>query len=506
MESGVYNEKEIASYGGVYKENIIAKPQEIKLTVTARHVYGIAYACEQIGVSENDPVYTRFSCGLEEITKIYVNNANAKISPIYIQCDSDVKGSVIRRRVILPCLPNPEEIVESVIKLKEEFDQKLEKRREVEKRQRIGGIDKSAVVKNDAEIPLKYSENLTGAALRDEKSRRAEAAEDESEAQAFEALVTEEIIKPAVKEGKKQSGTVMERVMGRVRSAVAPHKTAGIPSKAKETSPKGVDAGDKLMTSLEDELSLSEKNVYPAEERTASFAAGAKPDADEAAQLEEQLPTEESVTVSDFSVRKNFRKKEFSFKTDTPIKMPPPETDKKPDVDLEANRFLVEDMLGIYDLVGGVSADKKETLAGRTNVSDNIEAAPETSAAPEEIIFQKEPADIEELVPPELSEDDFIGAATKGQESYSDEIETINTEEYLKKAARARSAPAKPVAAESEPEEPKRNPAINIEIKESMTLAEFEEAVKKLKTLLDSGKISQSEFVTEKDRLISVLN
>ena len=65
---------------------MLSKPQDINITVTAQHIYGTAYICDQTGVKEDDPTYSRFTCGLGEITKIYINNNN-KMAPNVLNCN-----------------------------------------------------------------------------------------------------------------------------------------------------------------------------------------------------------------------------------------------------------------------------------------------------------------------------------------------------------------------------------------------------------------------------------
>ncbi|MGN0587855.1 MAG: hypothetical protein ACI4JF_11255 [Oscillospiraceae bacterium] len=139
-QSNIYSEKKLAYFETTYKENILAKPQDVNLSITAAHLFGLAFICDQVGTKEEDPTYTRFSCGYEEITKIYINNNN-KNSPIYIQCDEASKGVMNRRRIILPCFPNNDEIVNIITSAKAEFDKKTEKQRENEKNNKLKNIE-----------------------------------------------------------------------------------------------------------------------------------------------------------------------------------------------------------------------------------------------------------------------------------------------------------------------------------------------------------------------------
>lgn len=139
-QASMYSEKKLAYFETVYRESKLSKPQDVNITVTANHIYGVAYICEQQGIIEEDPVYSRFSCGLEEITKIYINNNN-KMNPIYIQCDDTSKNVINRKRIILPCFPDNNAIIKIINEAKAEVDEKLEKQREAEKNQKIKELE-----------------------------------------------------------------------------------------------------------------------------------------------------------------------------------------------------------------------------------------------------------------------------------------------------------------------------------------------------------------------------
>ncbi len=124
-QAAIYSEKKLAYFETVYRENMLSKPQDINITVTAQHIYGTAYICDQTGVKEDDPTYSRFTCGLGEITKIYINNNN-KMAPIYIQCDDNSNGVMNRRRIILPKFDDNDAIIKAVSDAKSEFDSKSE--------------------------------------------------------------------------------------------------------------------------------------------------------------------------------------------------------------------------------------------------------------------------------------------------------------------------------------------------------------------------------------------
>lgn len=146
--SSIYSEKKLAYYETTYKEGVLAKPQDINIAVTAAHLYGLAFICEQVGTKEGDPEYTRFSCGLEEITKVYINNNNRN-SPIYIQCDDTSKSVMNRKRIILPSFNNNEEIVKVITSAKAEFDKKADKQRENEHNKKVKAVEESKVAERE---------------------------------------------------------------------------------------------------------------------------------------------------------------------------------------------------------------------------------------------------------------------------------------------------------------------------------------------------------------------
>lgn len=135
INSSVYNEKKIAAYESLFKESALAKPQEVYLTVTVAHLFGQAYIMEQQGTKEGDPVYSRFVCPLEDITKVYINN-NVKASPLFIQCDTDVKGVLHRKRIIVPCLENVAAIVDQIKEVQAHHMEKYEAAQEREKQKK----------------------------------------------------------------------------------------------------------------------------------------------------------------------------------------------------------------------------------------------------------------------------------------------------------------------------------------------------------------------------------
>ncbi len=151
--SSVYSEKKIAAYEALFKESSFAKPQEVYLTITVAHLFGQAYIMEQQGTKEGDPVYSRFVCPLEDITKVYIND-NVKASPLFIQCDTNIKGVVHRKRIIVPCLENVSAIVQQIKEVQALHMEKYEAAQQREKDRKREALEAERV-KEQIEIHAK---------------------------------------------------------------------------------------------------------------------------------------------------------------------------------------------------------------------------------------------------------------------------------------------------------------------------------------------------------------
>lgn len=156
-QSSVYSEKKIAAYESLFKESNFAKPQEVYLTLTVAHVFGQAYIVEQEGTKEGDAVYSRFVCPLEEITKVYVNDKIKKPWPLFIQCDTNVKGVIHRKRIVIPCLENPTAIAEQINQVKTAYMEKYEAAVERENQKKRTELENDRIkeqLKNEAKKVL----------------------------------------------------------------------------------------------------------------------------------------------------------------------------------------------------------------------------------------------------------------------------------------------------------------------------------------------------------------
>ena len=147
--SSVYSEKKIAAYESLFKESSFAKPQEVYLTVTVAHLFGQAYVWEQQGTKEGEPIYQRFVCPLEDITKVYIND-NVKASPLFIQCDTNIKGVVHRKRIIVPCLENVSSIVDQINEVRALHMEKYEAAQKREKERKLEAIEAAKSKKSES--------------------------------------------------------------------------------------------------------------------------------------------------------------------------------------------------------------------------------------------------------------------------------------------------------------------------------------------------------------------
>lgn len=437
-QASIYTEKSIAHFESSYRENMLSKPQDVDITITAKHIYGIAFIWEQKGTKEDGPNYMRYTCGLDEITKIDINRGNRN-SPIYIQCDDTSKSVISRKRIILPNFHNNEEIVRIITDAKKELDEKLEVQREKEKSQKLMELESRKKAMDDE------FESMTSG-YEDFKKSVNQPKPDTKEEAAPEP-------KPEVKPEPAPKSEPKPAPVPEPKHAPKP-----APAPAPKPEPKPAPAP-------------ASKQAEP----KAAPAAESKP-----AQEYEFESVGKSVTVDDI---------------------------------LSLDEFL------------GIHAEETPVESSM----DAIELEPDEAALesiPEEI-FQKKPADIEELAIPQMSEDDVDTKPAKpAAKQFEGSIEELNTTEEIAKKINSKSEP-KPKAApkeESKPEpkeEPKKEtkpepevepvsepPIVNKTIEKDakdVSLDDFETAVKKLKTMLDNGVITESEFAQEKRKLLNLL-
>lgn len=165
-QANMYNEEKLAYYESLYRPSVLAKPQEINLTITSAHIYGQGFVCEQKGTQETDPEYCRFNCSLDQITKIYVNE-NKKASPLYIQLEDTSKGYMNRKRIILPCLDAIDNVIKKIYDVKAEYDEVVERRAKKEeelRRKRIEEKLAAEAAQRNADVPAEAAADTAPAA------------------------------------------------------------------------------------------------------------------------------------------------------------------------------------------------------------------------------------------------------------------------------------------------------------------------------------------------------
>lgn len=438
-QASIYTEKKLAFFESTYRETVLSKPQEVNITITPEHIYGQAYICDQTGTREEDPVYSRFTCGLEEITKIYINNNN-KSSPIYVQCDDTSKAVMNRRRIILPCFKNNYEIVQMIENAKMELDKKLEARREAEKAEKLKNLRKAA----DDEF-----ENITSGYEEFKKTLGKAAPKDE--------------VKPEPKTESKPA------------PAPAPKK-----EEPKSAPPASVPAPKR------------EPKIAPAPPPAAKAA---------------------PVRDLDASPKKNAVEAEMVF-IEKERAIPEPEN-KAP--------VTVDDLMSLNEFLGikpedAAPEETKSAAAEPEFIMDAVEAEPDEKALesiPVEVL-QKKPAEIEDLVVPDITgEIREAKIVTKPIRRAAEPVieELDPAAEIAKKLTPKAAANKKPAPKQDEPEKkpdiipaaPAEEDIVPSKNAEDVTLDDFETAVKKLKTMLDNGVISESEFAQEKRKLLNLL-
>ncbi|MDE5860430.1 MAG: SHOCT domain-containing protein, partial [Oscillospiraceae bacterium] len=164
----------------------------------------------------------------------------------------------------------------------------------------------------------------------------------------------------------------------------------------------------------------------------------------------------------------------------------------------------VEDILGLDDILG---IRPEETVVTDTSASmDTIDFGmndAEIEAMPEEVV-QKNPDEIESLSIPQT--DTII------EPKITSSVRHIAIEELDPKEEIAKKLNSKPADKKSEEPKHEYTPVVedvpeNTSIKSGadMPLEDFETAVKKLKSMLDNGLITESEFAQEKRKLLKLL-
>lgn len=457
--ASIYTEKKLAYFESTYKEGVLSKPQDVNITITPYHIYGVAYICDQKGTKEEDPTYTRFTCGMEEITKIYINYNN-KNNPIYIQCDDTSKSVINRRRIILPCFSNNDEIVKLIENAKKEVDRKLEAHRESEKAQKLKALESNRkAIDDEFESMTSGYENLK---KQPEKAPEQKAAPE----------VKQEAPKPA---------------------PAAEVKPAPAPSPAPAPKPEPVPV-PKPAPAPKPEPAPTPKPAPAPKPESASAPKPAPAPKPEPAPAPKPAPAP----------------------VPKPAPAPKPALAPKVEIEVEVENALeplpktgsvtVEDIVDLNDFLGIRPEDNIGTDASMDTIDfgmNDAEIDAMSEAMAEETTVQKIPDEIESLSIPQtdkIVEPKITAAVPKT--AFAGTLEELNPKEEIAKKLNPKPAEPKheytPVV-EDVPE--------NTSIKSGadMPLEDFETAVKKLKSMLDNGLITESEFAQEKRKLLKLL-
>lgn len=530
-QTSIYNEKKLAYYEATYKLSVLAKPQDVNLTLTAAHIYGLGYIMEQNGTKEGDPVYTRFSCGLEEITKVYINE-NSRQSPLYIQCDTMNKGVLFRKRIIIPCLKNASAVADEILSVKMQYDEKMEKSKE-----RARAMTKRAAEEAVREESVQPAEEQPVEAAPQKKSfddklkdfERMKKLSDSffdnipipgkhhsSKAQAAELPAEEKPAEAPAAEVSKEEAPIAAEV-----PAAAPVPEAAAP--VKETAKKKPD----IKVTIDDLLQLNDSIDEDFLKNTEPPITGGKKNAEK--YLDDIGSDYKYKPAHKSSERDALLTEELGdVKLEDMNEYTPGRTDELDFSDLEGvnKNDLISDMTGAkVDIEGETTPVERMDFVRKSHKSSSVienikvvidekpaeapafEAVPEApaaEAAPEAPIAEAVPethaaAAAADDVPvlkklPEVVLED-IAAPLAAEDAYIEDATTADTET---------------IAAENTddaevPEVKNVHIDFSTEVTHDTSLDDFQESVKKLKAMLDSDLITKEEFMAEKKKLLSTL-
>ncbi|MGN0696733.1 MAG: hypothetical protein ACI4J5_08230 [Oscillospiraceae bacterium] len=530
-QTSIYNEKKLAYYEATYKLSVLAKPQDVNLTLTAAHIYGLGYIMEQNGTKEGDPIYTRFSCGLDEITKVYINE-NSRQSPLYIQCDTMNKGVLFRRRIIIPCLKNASAVVDEILSVKKQYDEKMEKSKERAK----------AISRRAAEEAPRAEEAHPAEAAPQKKSF-------DDKLKDFERM-------------KKLSDSFFDNIPipGKEHSAktAAPEVLPEGPAAA-ETAAVPESAAPAEVTAPAEEIPVPE--AAPAVKETAKKKADIKVTIDDLLQLNDSIDedflrnTEPPITGG----KKNAEKYLDDIGGDYKYKPAHKSSERDAVLSEELGEVMLEDMneytpgrvdeldlsdldvVNKSDLISDMTGAKVDLEGETTPVErmdfvrknhDKHESRISESIENIKVVIDEKPAEASaaeapaspaaetvpvEAAPAETTPAEAAAAEIADEVSVLKKLPEVVLEDIAAPVAAedayiedATTADTETIAAEntSDAEVPEvKNVHIDFstEVTHDTSLDDFQESVKKLKAMLDSDLITKEEFMAEKKKLLSTL-
>lgn len=565
-QSSIYNEKKIAYYESTFKTGAFSKSQDVNLTLTAEHVYGLAYIMEQSGIIEGDPVYTRFTCSLGEITKVFTNE-NSKQPSLYIQCDNVAKGVLNRKRIVIPSLKNASEAADTIQEIKRQFDEKIEKSKE-----RARAKEKTAPESIRVEVTPPQTEAAHGGSPSQPASDRLSAkdikemATDKMKDFDFGKLkkkagnlIDNMPIPKNIFQGKKPSYDSSKNIPDEIASANAAAEaalsafTAPVPARRQEEPKPAETEAVKSVSAVKEEpaseaVPVQQEETVPVKTETAAQPETTAAQPETAAEQLKAIVTDVSapaeperkplpkVTVDDLLKLNN----SLDLDLDMMTAAEPPITRMKKD----ASRYL-DDIGGDYkpaekhgDLTEVDGQTASSILLG--DIGDAASVHYEEPAAPEleseisgDIVLSDmsgNAVDVSsEITPAEYM--DYTHKTKKEPEKAAEETsepETVQTESAVP-VQEAEAAAETPVAIAAEnayiddettadaesisadrvteevPEVKNVHIDFSTEISQDTSLEDFENAVKKLKSMLDSNLITKEEFMAEKKKLLAAL-
>lgn len=531
-QTSIYNEKKLAYYEATYKISVLAKPQDVNITLTAAHVYGLGYIMEQNGTLEGDPVYTRFSIGLDEITKVYINE-NSKQSPLYIQCDTMNKGVLHRSRIIIPCLKNSADVVDEILTVKKQYDEKMEKSRERSKAMSKRSAEEAPVL--SAEKPMPAEQAAESASAPEKKAHEDKFKEFERMKKLSDSFF-DNIPIPGRQRFSKSNNqeeqsepvqTVTESVPVMEEPAPAPVAEAEppVPEAAAEPvqeavpEPAPAKAKPNIKVTIDDLLQLNDSIDEDFLKNTEPPITGGKKNADKYL---------DDIGGDYKPAAKRSQRDELLYEELGEVKLEDMNEytpGKKDNIDLSdldgVNRSdLISDMTGgKVDLEGETTPVERMDFVPRshekrdskiTDTLENIkvvidekpaeeaaisETAPEPVPQPESEPETAEAEPLPELKKLPLVETDDIPAPVAAEDAFIEDATTADTE----------TISADSISNEEVPEVKNVHIDFSTEVTHDTSLDDFQESVKKLKAMLDSNLITKEEFMAEKKKLLSTL-
>ncbi|MGN0691240.1 MAG: hypothetical protein ACI4K7_02710, partial [Oscillospiraceae bacterium] len=460
----------------------------------------------------------------DEITKVYINE-NSRQSPLYIQCDTMNKGVLFRRRIIIPCLKNASSVVDEILSVKKQYDEKMEKSKE-----RARAISKRAAEEAPQAAVQPAAEEASQKKSFDDKLKDFERMKklsdsffdnipipgkrhSENAVELPKAQVTEEpAAAPEAEAPKEENAAAAEVPVAEAAPAV------------KETAKKKAD----IKVTIDDLLQLNDSIDEDFLKNTEPPITGGKKNAEK--YLDDiggdykykplhKAPDRDALLTEELGEVKLEDMNEYT----------PGRTDELDlsDLDVVNKSDLISDMTGAkVDLEGEttpvermdfvrkshdkhdnklqgikVVIDEKaeealapEAVTAEAPAAEAVSEAPVAEAAPEApaveasddipVIKKLPEAMLEDIAAPVAAEDAYIEDATTA------DTETIDAEN----------------AADAEvPEVKNVHIDFSTEVTHDTSLDDFQESVKKLKAMLDSDLITKEEFMAEKKKLLSTL-